>query len=262
MTEQTPLAAFTNALATGQVKVVDLTQPLSPETPALELPEQFGQCVGFSQREVSRYDERGVAWYWNEFTMNEHTGTHFDAPVHWVTGKDLDNACVSSLPVSDLVAPAVVLDFSVEAAANPDFLLTCEAIKRWEAKFGQIDPNNWVLFRTDWSKRPVNEYVNRREDGAHTPGPDVDAVRFLVEERDVLGFGVETIGTDWGQAHVLDPPYPAHHYFHGAGKYGLQCLANLDELPPRGSVLIAAPLKIVGGSGSPLRVLALVPGNG
>ena len=147
------LTAFAGAIASGEIRVVDLTQPLSPETPALQLPEQFGQCVGFSQREVSRYDERGVAWYWNEFTMNEHTGTHFDAPVHWVTGKDLANNCVSTLPVSDLVAPAVVLDFSAEAATDPDFLLTREAIEGWEAKNGRIEPKSWVLFRTDWSKR-------------------------------------------------------------------------------------------------------------
>jgi kynurenine formamidase len=258
----TALTAFAGALATGEIRVVDLTQPLSPDTPALQLPEQFGQCAGFSQREVSRYDERGVAWYWNEFTMNEHTGTHFDAPVHWVTGKDLPNNSVDNLPVKDLIAPAVVLDFSSAAAADPDFLLTRSAIEDWEGARGRIESGSWVFFRTDWSKRTGDDYTNRSEDGPHTPGPDVEAVRFLVEERDVLGFGVETIGTDWGQAHSLIPPYPAHHFLHGAGKYGLQCLANLDQLPARGSVVVAAPLKIVGGSGSPLRALALVPGNG
>ncbi|MGZ8310465.1 MAG: cyclase family protein [Allosphingosinicella sp.] len=262
MTEQSLIRALTDALATGAVRVVDLTQSLSPETPALVLPEPFGQCVGFSQREVSRYDERGVAWYWNEFTMNEHTGTHFDAPVHWVTGKDLPNNAVDSLPVQDLVAPAVVLDFSAEAADDADFVLTRELIELWEAEHGRIEPRSWVLFRTDWSKRQGEDYTNRRGDGAHTPGPDVAAVRFLVDEREVLGFGVETIGTDWGQAHLLEPPYPAHHFLHGAGRYGLQCLANLDQLPPRGAVVITPPLKIAGGSGSPLRVLALVPGNG
>jgi kynurenine formamidase len=83
-------------------------------------------------------------------------------------------------------------------------------------------------------------------------------VRLLVEERDALGLGVETIGTDAGQAHLMDPPYPAHSLFHGAGRYGLQCLQNLDALPPTGAVVVAPPLKIRDGSGSPLRVLALV----
>jgi kynurenine formamidase len=86
-------------------------------------------------------------------------------------------------------------------------------------------------------------------------------VRFLLNERDVLGFGTETIGTDAGQAAHFLPPYPCHYYMHGAGRYGLQCLTNLDLLPPTGSSLIAPPLKIQQGSGSPLRVLALVPSS-
>ena len=96
--------------------------------------------------------------------------------------------------------------------------------------------------------------------GQHTPGPSAEAVRFLVEERDVLGFGSEAIGTDAGQGYHLRPPYPCHSLMHGAGKYGLQCLCNLDQLPPVGAVLICPPLKIQKGSGSPLRVLALVAG--
>jgi len=87
-------------------------------------------------------------------------------------------------------------------------------------------------------------------------------MRWLVEERGVIGFGTETIGTDAGQAGHLEPPYPAHHFLHGDGRYGLQCLCNLDQLPPTGAVIVAAPLKIQNGSGSPLRVLALVPGQG
>ena len=113
--------------------------------------------------------------------------------------------------------------------------------------------------RTDWSKRtdPV-EYQNFDEEGQHTPGPGPEAVRYLVEQRDVLGFGSESIGTDAGQGAHLNPPYPCHYFMHGAGKYGLQCLTNLDLLPPTGAVIFAAPLKIKDGSGSPLRVVALV----
>ena len=113
--------------------------------------------------------------------------------------------------------------------------------------------------RTDWSKRQDPEaYQNFDETGQHTPGPSTEAVRFLVEQRDVLGFGSEAIGTDAGQGYHLRPPYPCHYYMHGAGRYGLQCLSNLDLLPPAGAVLICPPLKIEKGSGSPLRVLALV----
>ncbi|KMS59110.1 cyclase [Novosphingobium barchaimii LL02] len=252
------LAPFAQALVAGDITVVDLTQILSEDTPLLVLPEPFGQTAAFSREEISRYDERGVAWHWNNFTVGEHTGTHFDAPVHWVSGKDLADNTVDLVPAQKLIAPAVVLDFSAECAADADFLLKADHIKAWEAVHGAIPSGAWVLFRTDWSKRQVDDYTNRREDGAHTPGPDACAIRYIVEERDVLGFGVETIGTDAGQAHMLDPMYPAHTLLHGAGKYGLQCLENLDKLPATGAVVIAAPLKILGGSGSPLRVLALV----
>jgi len=252
------LQAFASGVATGAIRTVDLTQTLSPDTPTLVLPPEFGQCAGFSTQEISRYDERGVAWYWNNFTVGEHTGTHFDAPVHWVTGRDLPNNALDTIDPQQFVAPAVVIDISRKAAENPDYLLTVEDIEVWEREHGRIPPRSWVLLRTDWSKRSVEDYVNRREDGAHTPGPSVEAVQFLIEQRDAHGFGVETIGTDAGQAHLLNPPYPAHALFHGAGRYGLQCLTNLDQLPPTGAVIVASPLKIAGGSGSPLRVLAFV----
>lgn len=252
------LVNFAQGISNGEIRVVDLTQELSEDTPILVLPEPFGQTAAFSRKEISRYDERGVAWHWNNFTVGEHTGTHFDAPVHWVSGKDLPYNSVDMVPAQSLIAAAVVLDFSNECAADPDFLLRAAHIEAWEEKYGRIPARSWVLFRTDWSKRDVNSYTNRREDGAHTPGPDTDAIEFLVEQRDILGFGVETIGTDAGQAHLLQPQYPAHTLLHGAGRYGLQCLENLDLLPPTGAVVIAPPLKIRDGSGSPLRVLALV----
>ena len=254
------LADLAAALQRGSIRTIDLTQPLSEDTPVLILPEPFGQTAPFSRQEISRYDDRGVAWHWNNFTVGEHTGTHFDAPVHWVTGKDLPRNTVDTIAPDDFVAPAVVIDVSAAAAADPDYLLTVADITAWEATHGRIPPHSWVLLRTDWSKRDNDAYTNRRDDGAHTPGPSAEAVRFLIEERDAHGLGVETIGTDAGQAHLLDPAYPAHTLFHGAGRYGLQCLANLNLLPPTGAVVIAAPLKIAGGSGSPLRVLALVAG--
>ncbi|MCO5793984.1 MAG: cyclase family protein [Blastomonas sp.] len=252
------LEQLATAVASGTIRTVDLTQTLSPDTPTLVLPPEFGQCAAFSQEEISRYDERGVAWYWNNFTVSEHTGTHFDAPVHWITGKDRANNAVDTVPPADFIAPAVVIDISQQCAADPDYLLTVADIAAWEAEHGRIPPRSWIMLRTDWSKRDVDAYTNRREDGAHTPGPSAEAVKFLVDERDAHGLGVETIGTDAGQAHLLEPAYPAHTLFHAAGRYGLQCLENLDQLPPTGAVIFSAPLKIKGGSGSPLRVLALV----
>jgi len=119
-----------------------------------------------------------------------------------------------------------------------------------------------VLYRTDWSKKTNNDdYLNMHDDGAHTPGWEPATVRFLAEERKVLGVGVETVGTDSGQATGQDPMFPCHNLMHGANRCGLASLCNLDQLPPTGSILIAAPLKIQDGSGSPVRVLALVPGH-
>ena len=106
------LNAFASGVASGAIRTVDLTQTLSPDTPTLVLPPEFGQCAGFSQQEISRYDERGVAWYWNNFTVGEHTGTHFDAPIHWVTGRDLADNALDTIRPQDFVAPAVVIDVS------------------------------------------------------------------------------------------------------------------------------------------------------
>jgi kynurenine formamidase len=252
------LVQFAQGIAGGGIRTIDLTQVLSEDTQTLVLPPVFGQAAGFSREVISRYDERGVAWYWSNFTVCEHTGTHFDAPAHWITGKDLANNTLDTIPAKDFIAPAYVIDSSQASADNADFLLGVEHILAFEAEHGMIQAKSWVLLRTDWSKRTGDAYTNRDETGAHSPGPSVAAVKFLLEERDILGFGVETIGTDAGQAHLLDPAYPAHTLLHGAGRYGLQCLENLDLLPPTGAVIVATPLKIRDGSGSPLRVLALV----
>ena len=253
------LTQVAQQIATGAVRVVDLTQTLSPEFPPLVLPPQFGQTWGFRQERISQYDDAGPGWYWNNFSCGEHTGTHFDAPIHWISGRDLPNNAVDTIPVQHFVAPAVVIDCSEQAKADPDYLLTVADIEAFEAKHGRIPAGTWVLMRTDWSKRTDPEaYQNFDETGQHTPGPSSEAVRFLVDERDVLGFGSEAIGTDAGQGYHLRPPYPCHYYMHGAGKYGLQCLTNLHLLPPAGALLICPPLKIENGSGSPLRVLALV----
>ncbi len=253
------LGGLTAALSAGNMRVVDLTQLLSPDVPAITLPPEMGQCWPFRIEQVAHYDERGPGWYWNNFSCGEHTGTHFDAPVHWMSGRHLPNNTTDTIPAEHMIAPVCVLDCSAESAADHDFLLTVDFIKSWEAEYGDIPAGSWVFMRTDWSKRtdPV-EYQNFDEEGQHTPGPGPEAVRYLVEQRDVLGFGSESIGTDAGQGAHLNPPYPCHYFMHGAGKYGLQCLTNLDLLPPTGAVIFAAPLKIKDGSGSPLRVVALV----
>jgi kynurenine formamidase len=252
------LTELAGALASGTVEVIDLTAPLSSSTPTLQLPPQFGQTAKFEFEEISRYDERGPAWYWNNFRTGEHTGTHFDAPKHWISAQDGED--VASAPPRRLVGPAAVLDFSEQAAANPDFLLEVDDIRAWESEHGPLPAGGWLLYRTGWDARSASQeaFLNADEDGPHTPGMSVECAHWLAEQSPVVGLGVETVGTDAGAAAGFDPMFPCHTLMHGAGKYGLTQLQNLAQLPPVGAVIIVSPLKIVGGSGSPARVLALV----
>jgi kynurenine formamidase len=260
MSASNALEVLVQALGNGSVKVIDLTSALQPATPTIQLPEQFAPSKPFALEEISRYDNRGPAWYWNNISCGEHTGTHFDAPIHWVTGKDYPNNATHNIPVERFIGPACVINVANEVAANPDFLLNQEGVLSWEKRHGRIPSGAWVLIRTDWSKRTdPKAYLNIGADGAHTPGFHKSAVQFLGTERDILGVGVETVGTDAGQAATFDPMFPCHTLMHGSNKFGLASLTNLDQLPPTGAVVIAPPLKIVNGSGSPLRVLALVP---
>jgi kynurenine formamidase len=254
------LTQLVDELNAGSLKIVDLTQPLGPNTPVIGLPPIFGQSPGVTMEVISCFNDAGPAWYWNVLHMGEHTGTHFDAPVHWITGKDLPDNTTETIPPRRFVGPACVIDISREVAENEDYLLMPEHVEAWERKHGRIPKGAWVLLRTDWSKRTdAKSFLNVKDDGPHSPGFHKTTSQLLANDRDILGVGVETVGTDAGQAGTFDPPFPNHATMHGAGKFGLASLRNLDQLPPTGAVVIAAPLKIVGGSGSPLRVLAIAP---
>ena len=237
------LSTVLDAARSGAVEIVDLTTPLQSSTPILELPPPFANTSRFRLEELSRYDDRGPAWYWNDIHTGEHTGTHLDAPVHWVSGKDgLD---VSQAPLSTLVAAAAVIDMTAEVAKDPDFLLQVEHVTAWEAEHGPLPDGGWLLFRTGWSARgdDAAAFANADENGPHTPGVSPECARWIAQESPVAGF---------------DPPFACHNYLMGANKWGLTSLRNLEALPPTGALLIVSPLPIVGGSGSPARVLALV----
>src|SRR3954447_4345150 len=252
------LSSFAEALASERIEVVDLTAPLSAQTPVIQLPPQFAQTAAFQLEELSRYDDRGPAWYWNDIRTGEHTGTHFDAPNHWVTGRDGDD--VASVPVQRLIAPAAVLDCTAQVADDPDFLLQVGHIREWEATHGPLPEGGWLFYRTGWDARSASQkdFINADDTGPHTPGVSPECARWLAEESPVIAMGVETVGTDAGAAHSFDPPFPCHAALMGSGKYGLTQLQNLAQLPPTGALLVAAPLPIVTGSGAPARVLALV----
>jgi kynurenine formamidase len=255
---ETALADLLLDLGSGAVEVVDLTQPLSESTPVIVLPEPYTNSPGLSRRELSRYDERNPLARWAVLNLGEHTGTHLDAPIHWITGRDGKD--VASIEAERLIGPAVVIDRTAEVARDPGYLLTVADLEAFEADHGEIPAGAWVLFRTGWDARNSDRerFLNAGPDGPITPGPDAAASRWLAEARDIAGFGVETVGPDAGAAGGFDPPWPAHYFLLGAGRCTVSQLANLERLPATGALIVVAPLKLVDGTGSPARVLAFV----
>ena len=246
-----PAAAQTLDLATA--RVVDLTHalnaqtlywPTSPSSFALER-LAFGITPG--------------GWFYaaNAFSAPEHGGTHLDAPIHFAQGK----RTVDQLPVRQLVAPAVVIDVSAKAAANADYLLTRDDVLAWEGRHGRIAPGAIVLLRTGWSARWPDRKAYLGDDTPndasklHFPSFGPDAARLLVEERRVGALGADVASIDYGRS----ADFQVHRIAAEANVPGLENLTALDQLPPTGAVVIALPMKIEGGSGGPVRVIALLP---
>lgn len=252
------LSALTTALASGTVEVLDLTTPLSESTPILSLPAPFANTRGLTSTPVSNFDDAGPAWAWNDLSLGEHAGTHLDAPIHWISGRD--GRSVADIEPSRLVGPAIVLDRSAEAAADPDYVLEPADFEAFEAEHGQLPPGAWLLLRTGWDARgaSADTFLNADEHGAHFPGVSAAGAQWLGAHPHLSGYGVEQVGIDAGQAGTFDPVYPVHYHLLGNDKYGLTSLRGLDRLPATGATLIVAPLPIVGGTGSPARVFALV----
>lgn len=263
MTASSVLENLGSLLGTGGVTVVDCSGILGPNTPILQLPEDFAKNTPKVEiHKISEYDEDGPFFAWNWLKLGEHSGTHFDAPHHWITGKDYPDGYTDTLDVQRLVAPVNVIDCSGHCAENVDYLLTEDGVKAWEAEHGSINAGEWVVMRTDWDQRANDEsaFLNADETGPHSPGPTPDCIEYLLSKK-IVGWGTQCIGTDAGQAGGMNPPYPAHNLLHRDNCFGLASLANLDKLPAKGAILIAAPLKIENGTGSPVRALALVPAS-
>src|SRR5438874_3335616 len=206
------LSELTAALADGRVEVIDLTAPLSDRTPLLQLPPPLANTQTFALQEISNYDERGPAWSWNNFSAGEHVGTHFDAPVHWISGRDGPD--VSQVPPRQLIGPAVVIDKSAECANNPDFLLQVHHLETWQKGHGALPSGGWLLFRSGWDARADDQaaFLNANETGSHTPGVSVELAQWLANEAPIIGFGVEAVGTDAGAAQAFQPAFPGHQF--------------------------------------------------
>ena len=200
-------------------------------------------------------------WYYasNIVHTTEHGGTHLDAPVHFAAGQ----TTADQVSLSRLVGEAVVIDVSVQVSKDADYLVSVDDVRRWEATNGAIGRGSRVLFRTGWSSRwpDAVKYLGTALKGAagvaqlHFPGLHPDAATFLVKERQVGAVGIDTASMDRGQSTTFE----THRILAAAGVPGFENLTNLDKLPARGAVLFALPMKVGGGSGGPLRAIAVVP---
>ncbi len=229
----------------NSVRVVDLTIPLSPDVvmwpgaPAPEV-ETLGTVAhdGFFARRVSLF---------------EHTGTHIDAPCHFIDGAKT----VDKIPASELVRQAVVIDIAARIGNDGDGVLLLSDIQAFEAKNGPIPRDAAILLRTGWEEFNTDSLRYAGEPGVLSyPGFGVEAAKFLVNERGAVAFGIDTLGVDPGSATT----FPVHSQVtHPAGLWHLENLQNLSQLPPLGAWIVVGVLPLVGGSGSPARVIALVP---
>jgi kynurenine formamidase len=231
------------ATAAPPATVVDLTHPLGPQTPVWPGTPPFSMAPVASHA-LGGFDQHAlVCW--------EHVGTHVDAPIHRAPG----GATVDLLPAQDLVAPLVVIDISARAR-DADTMLTVADVDAWEARHGRIPGRAFVAMYSGWERRlaaPAS-FVNLDVHGTpHAPGFDPAAAEYLVSHRDIVGAGVDTLSLDQACSHE----YGAHTAFLGAGRYGVEMLANLAEVPPAGATIMVGAPKHVGGTGGPARVLAL-----
>jgi kynurenine formamidase len=235
------------------VRVVDLTYafdektlywPTSPTTFKLDR-LAYGKTEG------------GYFYASNSFCAPEHGGTHLDAPIHFAAGK----RTVDQIPAEQLIGAAVVIDVAAKAAADADYRLTLEDVRAWETAHGAIPPGAIVLLRTGWGARwpDRKHYLGDDKPGdasnLHFPSYGAEAARFLVEQRKVGALGVDTASIDHGPS----KDFIVHQIATGANVPGLENVAHLEEVPPTGAWVIALPMKIAGGSGGPVRIVALVP---
>jgi len=243
------LSRFFGGIQSGQIEVVDLTHPLDDQSPYW--PEGTAKSP-FRATTVSTIEHGG--YFARDLEMPEHFGTHMDAPAHF----DAKGLTVDKISVTRFLTAAMVVDVSEGTQSNPDYRVTPQDLKKWEQANGAMPPGCAVLFRTGWARRwpSQREYMNQDTQGIlHFPGLSVEAARYLLDHVHPVAIGVDTASIDYGPS----KDFEVHHLTMTAGLYHLENLANLERLPARGAFIVALPLKLSGGSGSPARVVALAP---
>ncbi|HVO79868.1 MAG TPA: cyclase family protein [Terriglobales bacterium] len=228
--------------------VVDLTHSVNGKVPTYELAEQSAyQVKTVATIEKDKYFARNIS-------LPEHYGTHIDAPAHFAPGM----WTVDQIPPERLIRPLVVIDVSAKVKENPDYQVSVEDIAAWEHANGEMPLGAVVMARTGWDSRwdSVKDYRNADAKGMmHFPGYSLDAAKFLVEGRNVVGLGIDTLSVDFGPSNDFE----VHQYTLAHSIYHLENVANLDRAPAKGAMVVVAPMKLEGGSGGPVRIFALLP---
>lgn len=242
------LSTTLGQLASGNVRLVDLTHPLNDKSPFWP----GDDYQPFQLRTIATLEKNGVSS--KAFSMPEHFGTHLDAPCHFEKGQP----SVDEIPDTDLFAPGVVIDIAMQSEADADYRLAVADVTTWEQSHGRIPNRSIVMLRTGWSKFWDSNVRYRNQDPLgkmHFPGFSAEAARWLVKERDIRAIGIDTLSIDHGPS----KDFIVHHVINGAGRYALENVAHLDKLPSRDFFLIVAPIKITSGTGGPTRLFAVLP---
>lgn len=233
----------TSAMAAGHSKVEDMTHTLSPE-----FPTYFGESQ-FSMEQIYNYAEHSFNLF--QYTVNEHTGTHIDAPLHF----SADGLSVDEIKVSDLIAPLCVIDIAARAEGNADAQVTPDDIKVWIATYGEIPAHACVAMHSGWASKVAREdYRGFDGEAQHYPGFHVEAAKMLIEETAAASIAVDTLSLD----HGMSADFATHYEWLPSGRFGIECLANLDKVPAAGATLVIGAPKHRGGTGGPARIFALI----
>lgn len=244
----TPPSPTLDALVSGRLKIVDLTWTLDETNPYWPA----ANYEPFRLTTIATLEKNGVLS--KAFYTPEHLGTHLDAPNHF----EANQPSVDELQPIQLFAPGVVIDVSARCEVEPDFRLSVADIAHWERDHGSIPDGAVVFLLTGWGQHWKNypRYKNQDAMGQmHFPGYSAEAARWLVKERNVRGVGIDTLSIDYGPS----KDFIVHHIINGAGRYGLENVARLEQLPASGFYLSVAPVKIKAGTGGPVRLMAILP---
>jgi kynurenine formamidase len=227
--------------------VVDLTHSINSQVPTYEP----GEGASYKVKTVATIDKQG--YFAREICLPEHFGTHIDAPAHFAPGL----WTVDQIPAERLFAPLAVLDVRAKVSRDPDYQLSMDDIVDWEKANGQIPQGAVVIARTGWESRwnSAKEYRNTDAKGVmHFPGFSLEAARFLVQGRNTIGLGIDTLSIDYGPSQ----DFRVHKFTLSHSLYHLENVGNLDKVPPAGATVVVAPAKLEGGSGGPVRILAFL----